>query len=62
MASDYARRLLADLGVRVMSAPGPADQHPALAWAESGAMALTGRPDALPRAPDARGAWRPRAG
>jgi crotonobetainyl-CoA:carnitine CoA-transferase CaiB-like acyl-CoA transferase len=51
VASDYARRLLADLGVRVASGPGPADRHPALAWAESGAMALTGRPDALPRVP-----------
>ena len=53
VASDYARRLLADLGVRVASTSGPADRHPALAWAESGAMALTGRPDALPRVPTA---------
>jgi crotonobetainyl-CoA:carnitine CoA-transferase CaiB-like acyl-CoA transferase len=51
VASDYARRLLADLGVRVASAPGPADPHPAIAWAQSGAMALTGRPDAPPRVP-----------
>ena len=51
VASDYARRLLADLGVRIASAPGPAARHPALAWAESGAMALTGWPDALPRVP-----------
>ena len=51
VASDYARCLLADLGVRVASAPGPADPHPALAWAASGAMALTGWPDALPRVP-----------
>ncbi len=50
-ASDYARRLLADLGLRVASRPGPDDRHPALAWAESGAMALTGRPEALPRVP-----------
>jgi crotonobetainyl-CoA:carnitine CoA-transferase CaiB-like acyl-CoA transferase len=50
-ASDYARRLLTDLGLRVRDAPGPADRHPALAWAESGAMALTGWPDALPRVP-----------
>jgi crotonobetainyl-CoA:carnitine CoA-transferase CaiB-like acyl-CoA transferase len=50
-ATDYARRLLADLGVAVASAPGPRDPHPAIAWAASGAMALTGRPDALPRAP-----------
>ena len=51
VASDYARRLLADLAVPATSAPGPAERHPALAWAESGAMALTGRPDALPRVP-----------
>jgi crotonobetainyl-CoA:carnitine CoA-transferase CaiB-like acyl-CoA transferase len=51
LASDYARRLLADLGVGVRSDPGPADCHPALAWAQSGAMALTGWPEALPRVP-----------
>ena len=53
-ASAYARRLLADLGLCVERAPdppGPVDLHPALAWARSGAMALTGRPDALPRVP-----------
>jgi crotonobetainyl-CoA:carnitine CoA-transferase CaiB-like acyl-CoA transferase len=50
-ASDYARRLLADLGVGVRSESGPADPHPALAWAASGAMALTGWPEALPRVP-----------
>src|SRR5262249_42506691 len=48
---DYARRLLADLGVAARSLPGPVDPHPAIAWAQSGAMALTGRPDALPRVP-----------
>ncbi len=50
-ASDYARRLLADLGVGVRSEPGPADPDPALAWAASGAMALTGWSEALPRVP-----------
>ena len=50
-ASDYARRLLADLGFAVRSAHGPPDVEPTLAWAQSGAMALTGRADALPRAP-----------
>jgi crotonobetainyl-CoA:carnitine CoA-transferase CaiB-like acyl-CoA transferase len=49
--SDYARRLLADLRVPVASVPGPADPDPALGWAASGAMALTGEPDALPRVP-----------
>jgi hypothetical protein len=51
VATDYARRLLADLGVGVRSEPGPADRHPALAWAECGAMVLTGHPEALPRVP-----------
>ncbi|HKA16016.1 MAG TPA: CoA transferase [Myxococcota bacterium] len=50
-ASDYARRLLGDLGLAVTSAPGPRDPHPALAWAASGAMAITGWPHALPRVP-----------
>jgi crotonobetainyl-CoA:carnitine CoA-transferase CaiB-like acyl-CoA transferase len=50
-AADYARRLLGDLGFRVGSTAGPPDLHPALAWARSGAMALTGRPDATPRIP-----------
>jgi crotonobetainyl-CoA:carnitine CoA-transferase CaiB-like acyl-CoA transferase len=51
VASDYARALLGELGVRTAARPGPADRHPALAWAASGAMALTGWPDALPRVP-----------
>jgi hypothetical protein len=50
-ATDYARGLLADVGVAVTARPGPRDPHPALAWAASGAMALTGEPDALPRVP-----------
>jgi crotonobetainyl-CoA:carnitine CoA-transferase CaiB-like acyl-CoA transferase len=52
VASDYARHLLADLGVPVAASAGPADPHPALAWAASGAMALSGEPDALPRVAD----------
>ena len=51
VASDYARRLLADLGVRALAVAGPDDPHPALAWARSGAMLLTGQQDALPRVP-----------
>src|SRR5262245_41765089 len=51
VASDYACRLLADCGLAVRSEPGPDDPHPAIAWAESGAMALTGQADALPRVP-----------
>ncbi len=58
-ASDSARRLLADLGARVATVPGPDDPHPALAWANSGAMALTGRPEALPRARRAPARARP---
>jgi hypothetical protein len=50
-ASDYARRLLGDLGLPVSRIDGARDPHPALAWARSGAMALTGRADGLPRVP-----------
>lgn len=51
IATDYARHLLADLGVRVRLRPGPPDPHPALAWARSGAMALCGHARGLPRVP-----------
>ena len=44
-ATDYAGQLLRSLGVRTGHRPGPDDLHPALAWAYSGAMALTGNPD-----------------
>ena len=37
----YARHLLDSLGSTAEPPPGP-DRHPAIAWAESGAMALTG--------------------
>ncbi|HEX9793095.1 MAG TPA: CoA transferase [Planctomycetota bacterium] len=47
-ANRYAGYLLRALGVDVVAAPqGPA-AHPALRWAECGAMALTGRRDGPP--------------
>jgi crotonobetainyl-CoA:carnitine CoA-transferase CaiB-like acyl-CoA transferase len=45
IASDYARALLASLGVPACAAAGPDDESPALAWATSGLMALTGAAD-----------------
>lgn len=50
VASDYAARLLASLGAVVERHPQPLyeDASPALAWAKSGAMALTGRADGPP--------------
>jgi crotonobetainyl-CoA:carnitine CoA-transferase CaiB-like acyl-CoA transferase len=48
-ASDYAALLLDSLGARVRRQPGPDDAHPALAWANSGAMALTGSKDGPPQ-------------
>lgn len=45
VASDYAALLLDTLGVRVQRHPRRDDAHPAVAWADSGAMALTGRVD-----------------
>ncbi|HQW19467.1 MAG TPA: CoA transferase [Rhodocyclaceae bacterium] len=44
-ASDYAALLLDTLGVQVRRQPGRDDLHPAVAWANSGAMALTGHAD-----------------
>src|SRR5262249_17859622 len=41
--------LLASLGAEVERAPGPADLPPALEWARSGAMWLTGTADGVPR-------------
>lgn len=41
-AKDYAAHLLAGLGAEIHAAPGPADLPPALEWARSGAMWLTG--------------------
>lgn len=40
-ATDYANRLLQDVGEIPQLAPRP-DLHPAIRWAQSGAMALTG--------------------
>jgi len=49
LAGDYARALLTDIGAQsAQIAPFPA-QHPAVSWALSGAMALTGWPDQPPR-------------
>jgi len=41
-AASYARHLLARLGVEPHRAPELPAQHPALSWADSGLMALTG--------------------
>ena len=49
LATDYARRLLESLGSRVTVAPGPDDVGPAVAWARSGLMALTGLADGRPQ-------------
>ena len=42
-ATDYANRLLAQLGARLVL-PAQDETHPALRWAQCGAMALTGYP------------------
>jgi CoA-transferase family III len=42
VGTDYARQLLGGLGIDVAMTPAPPDPHPAVAWAQSGAMALTG--------------------
>lgn len=42
VATDYARHLLGGLGIPVTIVAAPPDPHPAIAWAKSGAMALTG--------------------
>ncbi|HEX4504785.1 MAG TPA: CoA transferase [Alphaproteobacteria bacterium] len=47
-ARDYARTLLTDLGIAVSAFPATAAAHPAIAWALSGAMALTGHRDGAP--------------
>ena len=46
---DYAESLLAALPAVGAEPPAPRMEHPALAWARSGAMALTGRADQPPR-------------
>jgi len=45
LATDYARALLASLGVQVDTADGPEDMEPWRAWARSGLMTLTGHAD-----------------
>jgi hypothetical protein len=46
--SRYRRALLAGVGLAAVSTRATPPQHPALAWAASGAMALTGERDARP--------------
>ena len=46
-ASAYAQRLLADLGAAASLGTPQAETHPALRWARSGNMALTGYPDGV---------------
>ena len=47
-ASGYANRLLADLGAPLRVSRG-VEPHPALRWAQCGAMALTGYPQQTPQ-------------
>jgi crotonobetainyl-CoA:carnitine CoA-transferase CaiB-like acyl-CoA transferase len=48
-APDYAAALITSLGGRVERTPGPRAPSAAIAWARSGAMALTGAADGPPR-------------
>ena len=48
-ASDYAGSLLTLLGATVLRGSGKPDEHPAMAWARSGAMTMTGRADGPPQ-------------
>jgi CoA-transferase family III len=47
-ATGYANRLLLDLGA-TQSLSARAEEHPALRWAQCGAMSLTGYPDEAPQ-------------
>lgn len=47
-AGDYAELLLTSLGAAVRRTCTHDDAHPAIAWAQSGAMSLTGRSDGPP--------------
>ena len=49
VAADYAASLLGACGVEVARSLGRVDPHPALDWARSGAMALTGRAEGPPQ-------------
>ena len=46
--ADYAAQLLHEAGARVLREAGDAEPHPDLLWADTGAMALTGWPQAAP--------------
>jgi hypothetical protein len=48
-ASTYAGALLRALPAAGAAVPPPRSEHPAIAWARSGAMALTGRAEEAPR-------------
>jgi len=48
VGSDYAAALLEWLGGKVVRIPQGSEPHPAIEWAESGAMALTGHADGPP--------------
>jgi hypothetical protein len=48
-AAAHATSLLAAVGARVTRVDGPPEPPPAVAWADSGAMALTGWPAVAPR-------------
>ena len=47
-SADYAAQLLTELGADVLREPGDPEPHSDLQWAECGAMALTGWPEAAP--------------
>lgn len=49
LAARYAERLLAELGVEPSRPLAGVDEHPALGWARSGLMALTGSADGPPQ-------------
>lgn len=48
-APAYALHLLDDLGAAPLRAPACGDEHPALGWARSGLMVLTGTADGAPQ-------------
>ncbi|MEQ1438844.1 CoA transferase [Fontimonas sp. SYSU GA230001] len=48
-AAAYACQLLADLAIAPLRAPVCADEHPAVGWARSGLMALTGAAEGAPQ-------------
>jgi crotonobetainyl-CoA:carnitine CoA-transferase CaiB-like acyl-CoA transferase len=48
VGADYTASLLEWLGARVVRTPGGDEPHPAIEWAGSGAMALTGHADGPP--------------